>query len=96
MTLAQFNGLTANGQNLMRGADEAGWDAGVRAEHSKHTEQHTSFPSEIRGPDRLHYLRELGRWEQGHKGPLGHSEQNGWQMKTTSLVWKMSGGTQLT
>lgn len=81
-------------RHLMRGAGEAGWDAGVRAEYSKHTEQHTPFPSETRGPDRPHlmymennYLRELGRWGQGHQGPLGHSEQNRWQMKTRSLVW---------
>ena len=36
-------------------------------------------------------MRELGRQGQGHKGPLGHSEQNRWQMRTRSLVWKMSG-----
>ena len=39
---------------LVRGADKAGIGAGVRAEHSKHTEQHTPFPSETRGPDRFH------------------------------------------
>lgn len=37
----------------MEGADEAGMGAGVRAEHSKHTEEHTPFPSETRGSDRF-------------------------------------------
>ena len=41
-------------KTLVEGADEAGMGAGARVEHSKHTEEYTPFPSEIRGSDRFH------------------------------------------
>lgn len=41
-------------RHLMGVQMKLGWNAGMRAEHSKHTEQHTTFPSETKEPDRFH------------------------------------------